>query len=385
MIEVIDEILNGEPKYRIKDEDGNLLFDNLTIEMITALAQQGTPINRALFESIRGDLYSADRYNKVTVDKYNGIELPTEWTQVTAYTSYSTSDGYELTSSSTLNINYSPTKALDGSSSTIWRPASGTMEDWLKIKFPAAKAITAMRLNARWVGTPGNTIKIQGSNDDSAWTDLFTHQPGDSVDVFTNNTAFLYYRILFTKNVSSTSVYIYDLEIVDTLTLSLPLTSYETGKIVNIEGARYNDNGTYIDSLKNPYLNINNLGYKKINGSVIYSKNHSLKYNGSSWDIASREFVYGTYTGNGGNNEENGVEVLLGFRPKVVFVADDRGKVGSQGNNTYRVGLMCIDGIEEPTGIRIADTGFKMWGVSTSSNGPNFNVEGSIYQYFVMG
>lgn len=51
-VEILDEILNGEAKYRIRDKSGNILFDNLTIEMITEVLQQGTPLNKALFDAL---------------------------------------------------------------------------------------------------------------------------------------------------------------------------------------------------------------------------------------------------------------------------------------------------------------------------------------------
>lgn len=57
MIEIKDEILNGEPKYRISDENGNILFDNLRIEQITPIIQGGTPLNKALFENLQKDIY----------------------------------------------------------------------------------------------------------------------------------------------------------------------------------------------------------------------------------------------------------------------------------------------------------------------------------------
>lgn len=53
MIEVKDEILEGEPLYRIRDKDGNILFDNVTLEMITEVLQSGTPLNKTLFDSIK--------------------------------------------------------------------------------------------------------------------------------------------------------------------------------------------------------------------------------------------------------------------------------------------------------------------------------------------
>lgn len=50
-LNVKDEILSGEPKYKIKQND-TTLYDNVTIEMVTPVQQQGTPINKELFDTI---------------------------------------------------------------------------------------------------------------------------------------------------------------------------------------------------------------------------------------------------------------------------------------------------------------------------------------------
>ena len=58
MNNVIDEVLSGEPRYTIKDNGGTTLYDNIQIDLKTPVTTQGTPLNRALFESIRSDLNS---------------------------------------------------------------------------------------------------------------------------------------------------------------------------------------------------------------------------------------------------------------------------------------------------------------------------------------
>ena len=60
------------------------------------------------------------------------------------------------------------------------------------------------------------------------------------------------------------------------MVLSLPLTSYQAGKLVNI---------TAPATLTNPTLNINGLGAKTINGTIVSGKKYSLVYNGASFDI----------------------------------------------------------------------------------------------------
>lgn len=51
-LEVKDEILEGEPLYIIKDSNGNIIYDNVQLELKTPLLQEGTAINKQLFDKI---------------------------------------------------------------------------------------------------------------------------------------------------------------------------------------------------------------------------------------------------------------------------------------------------------------------------------------------
>lgn len=56
MIDVIDEVLSDKPTFTIKNSAGEILHDNVQIELKTPVIQEGTPINRALFQSIIKDI-----------------------------------------------------------------------------------------------------------------------------------------------------------------------------------------------------------------------------------------------------------------------------------------------------------------------------------------
>ena len=79
MLKIYDEILNGEPKYRIRDKNGNILFDELSIEMITPILQSATPQNKVLYDSIKSGNDLVQKFNIPSVlmhDKnYNYFEL----------------------------------------------------------------------------------------------------------------------------------------------------------------------------------------------------------------------------------------------------------------------------------------------------------------------
>ncbi|MBQ8299577.1 MAG: hypothetical protein IJX99_06995 [Clostridia bacterium] len=70
----------GEAKYRISDSLGNVLHDDVKIEMTTSVQQEGTPLNKALFDSIETDLASTYRnIPKGLICMWSGSEVPIGW------------------------------------------------------------------------------------------------------------------------------------------------------------------------------------------------------------------------------------------------------------------------------------------------------------------
>ncbi len=86
--------------------------------------------------------------------------------------------------------------ATDGSASTRWS-SSFADNQWIAIDLGTATVIGGVRL--AWEAAYGKSYKIQGSNNASSWTDLFSTTTGDGgVDNITinNTTAWRYVRIL---------------------------------------------------------------------------------------------------------------------------------------------------------------------------------------------
>lgn len=84
-LEVKDEILNGEPLYVIKDSSGKVIYDNVKLELKTPLIQEGTPINKSLFDKIdyigqclaTMDKTGEDIFNFITTGIYdNNVTIP---------------------------------------------------------------------------------------------------------------------------------------------------------------------------------------------------------------------------------------------------------------------------------------------------------------------
>lgn len=61
-IEIKDEILNtagqpdNAPRYSIRDNNGSIIYDNVQLELKTPLLQEGTPINKELFENFYNNM-----------------------------------------------------------------------------------------------------------------------------------------------------------------------------------------------------------------------------------------------------------------------------------------------------------------------------------------
>lgn len=64
MITITDEELNtsgqpdADPRYTVRDNSGNVIYDNVKIELKTPVDVAGTPINKATLEGIQTDLLS---------------------------------------------------------------------------------------------------------------------------------------------------------------------------------------------------------------------------------------------------------------------------------------------------------------------------------------
>lgn len=115
-------------------------------------------------------------------------------------------DGYEVTASSYYGSHY-PYHAFDGSSEVDnkWLSNSGDVNGaWLKIELPEAVAVDTFQIQSPNEGSRDRApkkFKIQGSNDDTVWTDLVSEtnlswaQNQTRKWVVENETAFKFYRI----------------------------------------------------------------------------------------------------------------------------------------------------------------------------------------------
>ena len=147
--------------------------------------------------------------------------------------------------------------------------------------------------------------------------------------------------------------------------LDMPLTSYEKGKIINVEGGKYEN----VTSFYKPMLNINNLGEKQINSTIDYGEKYSLVYNGESWDILGAKFAYGEVAISSTGNRS----VDFGFDAKAVFAYCSQ--TSQRSNDMYSMGFIPMRLNEKIILEAHANAPIMIYGTLVSANQLQINVD----------
>lgn len=193
--------------------------------------------------------YEADSYFATT-------DYPVPGPQSAAMTSNS-SAGQTVSSSSDLGSGTTAYKAFDYSNVTYWAAAANSLPAWLKIQYPSAKTIKSIEITTEYtdfnvanLGTSPVDFIIEGSNDDSAWTDLcggMIDCSDDPTQVFILNISspgsYLYYRVTFTNNNGAAS------EALRILSMEL-YTEYSFGSKLGISGTLRGSTAIHTDDVK---------------------------------------------------------------------------------------------------------------------------------------
>jgi len=106
-------------------------------------------------------------------------------------------------------------KAFDDNNTTFWGTDNGTWPHWLSVDFGSGVTKTIERVTLRnyfWYGNTIKAFKVQRSDDNSSWTDVYTGQVADVNETqtftFNNNTAARYWRIYATSPNWDTDVWV---------------------------------------------------------------------------------------------------------------------------------------------------------------------------------
>lgn len=356
------------------ESDGHVEY--VTEEYADEPTIEGIPYNGFFASNLQGDLYTIDRSvlpDSVTLEngtvKMN-IDLPLTSYETgklirlrcpTVSGTWDTNITFEqlglqsVTASSNSSEVY---RVIDGINSTYWHSDDNTeyQNVWWRMNFKSAIKINKMKIRVTAGG--GTTYfasgKIQGSNNGTSWTDLYTLTASSTVEEITINPtlAYRYYRVLASATSSTRSIQIYEVQV----------TEYEGNA----------------NTLKNPQININTLGDKTINGLLYAGKDYLLRYSGSQWEIAEGvNIVSGTF----GIVSGQTITVNLGFKPKLVILY-------SAGNNTSGVGTYSGNASETHVPIIISDQ-YNGGKVAVTSTGFTINetasINESILHYIAIG
>lgn len=142
---------------------------------------------------------------------------------------------------------------------------------------------------------------------------------------------------------------------------------------------KYTNSDAYDVDFESCYININNLGNKKIKGSIVRGGRYSLIYNGEAWEILPNSAydmgIIGTAVANGTNTYTK----TLGYRPSFVVLLnvenDDKSIAGNNASSNYvSMGATTPRFITKfSSSGMLLDDGFKCT-IYNSSNGSNKNV-----------
>ncbi len=286
MIEIKDEILESEARYRMRDAQGNILFDNLTIEQITPVIQQATPQNKVLYDSIKSGNDLVQKFNIPNAlpndGEYNYLELDNVITKYetgmrvfveikNGLESFNSSPIPEFNSESAIN-GYSISggwEAFDKDDSTGGTVSGQT--GYGTIIFPSAMKIKKIKAVfkrvALAIGGAYTTANIQARPKGStSYTQLAydaNTEVGDISLVIERDDETLYDSIRIGLKCSTSSGGSY-------------MTSHTLYTLDVLEGEKEN----FVNG-NNTYININGLGNILINGSLEENKKYLLVYDGT--------------------------------------------------------------------------------------------------------
>jgi len=312
MIQDIKDRLPTKPNtWEVTHSDSTV--EEVTVARADEPTEVGTPINSALFRNLQGDLYTIDRSVTPTATVDNGtVKLSVD----VPLTSYETGKlirlrmpsvngtwagdyipygrlGLEEITANTESATNSRWNAIDGNTSTYWAKSSDVSSGtaWIQLKFGTAIKIKKMKVR---IVTSGSSYipdgKIQGSNDGTSWTDLYT----------------------FSENISTLS----EITLNNNLNYSYYRFIVGTGRTVNVYELQVTEYEGNVFWAYNPQINVNSLGWVSVNGMLRTGGDYLLRYNGAQWEMAQNPVVTGTF----GITRNETITVNVGFKPKLVII-----------------------------------------------------------------
>lgn len=263
--------------------------DLFTMERADEPTVEGTPLDKATLDSIiqsrlTGRFYSITPFPTIKSTTHGTTTpLPTSNWTVSNLTS-ATSSIYKVVASSAINSDYSVEKAVDDDEATSWGSEYGTTHTYTII-FPIAIKIKKIGLLLGRSGdTTGINWTIQGSNNGTNWTTLFTstaYAIDETIYTLTTTGDFSQYKITFNVP-NAPRIYITSLTIpeweANSYTLSflannMPVT-WDIGQRITVQIPTYA--AFVVDS--------NIFNGVKVNTILLSGRKYELRYNGATFD-----------------------------------------------------------------------------------------------------
>lgn len=152
--------------------------------------------------------------------------------------------GKNITSSSFSDV-YVSANANDSNQGTYWESASNAFPQWIKVDLGDVNSVNqvVLKLPTNWE-TRSQTLSVQGSSDDSSYTDLaassnYTFDPASGSNTVTINftaASVRYVKLSFTANTGWPAAQLSEFEIYGSTT-PLPTTGYE-GENASLSGGQ---------------------------------------------------------------------------------------------------------------------------------------------------
>ncbi|MEW9699953.1 discoidin domain-containing protein [Paenibacillus sp. SI8] len=135
--------------------------------------------------------------------------------------------------SSSTNGNSSPDLAFDSNQSTRWESAWGVDNQWIYVDLGANASITGVTL--RWEGAYSTDYKLQTSNDELTWSDVYSNSAGDGgVDLITLTASGRYIRLLSNaRSIAAYGISLFEFEVYGTGGVNPPPVHLGTNVALN--------------------------------------------------------------------------------------------------------------------------------------------------------
>ena len=234
-----------------------------------------------------------------------------------------------------------------------------------KINFTFPYAVRFVGLQVTGWGSTSYTLYLQGSNDNSTWTTLFTATPYNAFRSYlaSTNSFYKYYRFsdsFKSGSYSSGNHYIR----IDTwyngridfqntavkITLDSPLQKVETGECIDVFCGGLSLYGISPSFFCGGVLPINGTN-KVINGRITCNSLNTLKYNGSSWDVVSSMPIVSGKIKSAGIGSGS-IYLFAGYKPTTAILEQTASysvPVTMSGYTTDSMGLTITDASQHTT------------------------------------